>query len=77
MKWMAEGIGDDCDRAQKIAFAELGKSGVRGLLVYCADYRCSHLIAITGAGWPDDLRLSDIGKLSFSTWRQPDCRSDN
>jgi len=26
--------------------------GVRGLLVYCADYRCSHLIAISGDGWP-------------------------
>ena len=34
--------------------------GVRGLLVYCADYRCSHSIAISGDGWPDDLRLSDI-----------------
>jgi len=34
--------------------------GVRGLLVYCADYQCSHSIAISGDGWPDDLRLSDI-----------------
>jgi hypothetical protein len=23
-------------------------------------YRCSHSIAISGDGWPDDLRLSDI-----------------
>jgi hypothetical protein len=34
--------------------------GVRGSLVYCADYRCSHLIAINGYPWPDGLRLSDI-----------------
>jgi hypothetical protein len=34
--------------------------GVRGILVYCADYRCSHSIAISGGHWPDDLRLSDI-----------------
>ena len=34
--------------------------GVRGILVYCADYRCSHSIAISGDHWPDDVRLSDI-----------------
>jgi len=33
--------------------------GVRGLVVYNADYRCSHSIAISGDGWPDDVRLSD------------------
>ena len=40
------------DRPQKITFAEMRDMGVRGLLVYCADYRCSHLIAISGDGWP-------------------------
>ena len=30
-------------------------SGVRGLLIYCADS-----IAISGDRWPDDARLSDI-----------------
>jgi hypothetical protein len=34
--------------------------GVRGLLVYCADHQCSHLIAISGDPWPDDVRLSDF-----------------
>ena len=34
--------------------------GVRGSLVFCADYRCSHSIAIGGDRRPDDLRLSDI-----------------
>jgi hypothetical protein len=36
------------DRPQKITFAEMREGGVRGLLIYCADYRCSHSIAIGG-----------------------------
>jgi len=35
-------------------------SGVRGLLIYCSDYRCSHWTAISGDRWPDDVRLSDL-----------------
>jgi len=27
--------------------------GVRGLLIDCADYRCSHSIAISGDAWSD------------------------
>jgi hypothetical protein len=27
---------------QKITFGEMRASGVRGVLIYCADYRCSH-----------------------------------
>jgi hypothetical protein len=34
------------DRPQKITFAEMRDMGVR-LVVYCADYRCSHSIAIS------------------------------
>jgi len=45
---------------QKITCTELRESDVRGLLVYCADYRCSHSTAVSGDGWPDDVRLSDI-----------------
>jgi hypothetical protein len=48
------------DRPQKITFAELRAQGVRGLLVYCADYQCSHCLAISGDRWPDDVRLSDL-----------------
>jgi hypothetical protein len=48
------------DRPTKITFAEMRDMGVRGFLVYCADYRCSHSIAISGDPWPDDVRLSDI-----------------
>jgi hypothetical protein len=36
------------------------RHGLRGLLIYCADYRCSHSIAISGDQWADDVRLSDI-----------------
>ena len=48
------------DRPQKITFAEMRDMGVRGILVYCADYRCSHSIAVSAHQWRDDLRLSDI-----------------
>jgi hypothetical protein len=44
-------------REQKITFADMR---VRGLLVYCSDYKCSHLITMSGDQWPDDMRLSDI-----------------
>jgi hypothetical protein len=32
----------------------------RGVLVCCANYRCSHSVAVSADEWPDDLRLSDI-----------------
>ena len=34
------------ERPPKITFGEMRESGVRGILVYCADYRCSHSIAV-------------------------------
>ena len=48
------------ERPTKITFGDMREQGVRGILIYCADYRCSHSIAISGDPWPDDLRLSDI-----------------
>jgi hypothetical protein len=30
------------DRPQKITFAEMREAGVRGLLIYCQDFRRSH-----------------------------------
>ena len=45
---------------QKITFAEMRESGVRGLLVYCADYRCGHSIVVSADRWPDEVQLSDI-----------------
>ena len=48
------------ERPQKITFAEMRDMGVRGPLVYCADYRCSHSIAMSGDQWADEVRLSDL-----------------
>jgi hypothetical protein len=47
-------------RPQKITFGDMREMGVRGVLIYCADYHCSHSIALSAVHWPDDLRLSDI-----------------
>jgi hypothetical protein len=44
----------------KITFGEMRASGVRDLLIYCSDFRCSHWTAISADRWPDDVRLSDI-----------------
>jgi hypothetical protein len=45
------------DRPQKITLGEMRDMGVRGVLIYCADYRRSHSIALRANQWP---RLSDI-----------------
>jgi hypothetical protein len=45
---------------QKITFGAMRASGVRGILVYCSDYKCGHSIAISADRWADDIRLSDI-----------------
>ena len=47
-------------RQQKITLGEMRSSGVRGLLIYCSDYKCSHSTSISGDRWPDHVRLSDI-----------------
>jgi hypothetical protein len=48
------------NRPQKITFGDMRESGVRGVLIYCSDYRCSHHIAISADQWAGDVRLSDI-----------------
>jgi hypothetical protein len=50
-------------RSTKITFADMRSSGVRGLLIHCQNYRCSHSIAISADPWPDDVRLSAIEPL--------------
>jgi hypothetical protein len=45
---------------QKITFGDMRASGVRDVLIYCRDHRCSHHIAISADRWPDHVRLSDI-----------------
>jgi|ERR1700732_2778007 hypothetical protein len=50
-------------RTRKITFAEMRSAGVRGILVYCSDYRCSNWTRLDADRWPDDVRLSDIEPL--------------
>jgi hypothetical protein len=48
-------------RPQKIiTFGDMRDMGVRGVLVYCADYHCSHSVALSADRWPDEMRLSDV-----------------
>jgi hypothetical protein len=51
------------ERPVKITFAEMRDSGVRGILVYCTDYRRSHSTALMADHWPGNVRLSDIEPL--------------
>ena len=52
-------VGGD-DTRTKITLGAMRGSGVRGLLTYCSDYKCSNSTSISGDQWPDDVRLSDI-----------------
>ncbi|SFI40195.1 hypothetical protein [Bradyrhizobium sp. Gha] len=52
-------------REQKITLGEMraGQGGTPGLLVYCADYRCGHMVRLAPdevEKWADDVRLSDL-----------------
>jgi hypothetical protein len=47
-------------RPQKITFDEMRETGVRGVLVYCADYHCGHRVTLSPDRWPEQVRLSDI-----------------
>jgi hypothetical protein len=43
-----------------LTFGEMRASGVRGLLIYCADYHCSRSVTRSADQWLDDVRLSDL-----------------
>ena len=47
-------------RPTKITLAEMRSASVRGVLIYCSDYKCSHWTSISADRWPDDVRLSDL-----------------
>jgi hypothetical protein len=48
-------------RPQKITFGEMRSGGgPTGILVYCADYRCSHSVEMSAEQWPDDVELVDL-----------------
>ena len=57
------------NRPEKITFGEMRSSGVRGVLVYCSDYRCSHSITLSADRWSDDVRLSDLEPLFTCMWQ--------
>jgi hypothetical protein len=50
-------------RPQKITLGEMRAMGIRGVLVYCSDYKYSHNIEINADRWPDHVRLSDLEPL--------------
>jgi hypothetical protein len=62
------------DRPQKITLGEMRASGVRGLLIYCADYKCSHWIKISADQWSDDVRLrAHLVEIRQVAQRPPPC----
>lgn len=56
-------ISNQVTRAEMITLGAMRSSGIRGLLIYCADYKCAHSIAMSAAQWPDNTRLSDLEPL--------------
>jgi hypothetical protein len=48
------------ERPTKITFGEMRGMGVSGVVVHCADHKCSHSVKLSAERWPDDVRLSDI-----------------
>ena len=53
----------EATRQQKITFGEMRESGIDRILIYCANYKCSHSIQMSADRWPDHVRLSDIEPL--------------
>jgi hypothetical protein len=47
-------------KQEKITLGEMRASAVRGLLIYCADYKCSHWITVNADQRPADVRLFDL-----------------
>ena len=48
-------------RSVKITFGEMRSGGgPTDIMVYCADHRCSHSVAMSADQWPNHVRLSDI-----------------
>jgi hypothetical protein len=47
-------------RAEKITLGQMRASGCTRLLIYCADYRCTHHVEIDASQWADSVRLSDL-----------------
>ena len=53
---------------QKLTFGEMRASGVRDVLIYCRDHRCSHHVEVSGCSRQLSLRIA-------RSWhQQPSCR---
>jgi hypothetical protein len=48
------------DRPVEITFAKMRDSGVREILIYCSDYRCSNSMLLMADHRPGDVRLANI-----------------
>jgi hypothetical protein len=46
--------------ARKDHLCRDARHGVCGLLIYCSDCKCSHLVTMSGDRWPGHMRLSDL-----------------
>jgi hypothetical protein len=57
-------------RPRKITFGELRSSGVRGVVVFCSDFKCSHSTRISADQWPDDVG----SPVCVHSMRQARCR---
>jgi hypothetical protein len=47
-------------RPEKITIGEMRSSGITGVMIYCADRKCAHVVTASVEEWPDDVRLSDV-----------------
>ena len=54
-------------RQKKITFGEMREAAADRVLIYCADYKCSHSIEMHASQWTDDVRVSDIEDLFVCT----------
>ena len=51
---------------QKTTFGEMREFGVRDVLIYCRNHRCSHSTTLSADQWPDNIRLVRRGARTSS-----------
>ena len=62
-------------REKKITFGEMRCMGVRGVLIYCSDHKCSHSIAISTDQRSDHVRIRSSGTDSAGAGASSTARS--
>jgi len=53
-------------RPRKITLGTMRASGTRNVIVFCADYRCSHSTQISADRWPDDAAVRSRAAVPVS-----------